>query len=98
MLVGRAHDTEFLALFQSALDGAFPLAGSHVVQVVIVTLVAFGQSVAGIHLYERSLVSFGEAIPVVAAVTGLIAHVVGRDEHLVPACLLLPVFDGGAVH
>ena len=98
MLVGRSHNTEFITQFQTILNGSFPLAGAHIVQVWIVALIAFSQTVTGIHFYERGLVSFGKAFPVIAAITTLIAHMVRSDEYFVSFGLLFPVFDGSAFY
>ena len=87
-----------MSLFQTVLNGSFPLAGTHIVQVRIVALVAFRQAVTGIHLDERSDVSFGEAFPVVTAITALIAHVVRSDEYFMSFGFLFPVFDRGTFH
>ena len=67
-------------------------------QVWIVALIAFSQTVTGVHFYERGLVSFGKAVPVIAAITTLIAHVVRGDEYFVSFGLLFPVFDGSAFY
>ena len=47
----------------------------------------------GIHFYERSLISFGKAFPVVTAIASLITHVVRSDKYFVPFGFLFPVFD-----
>ena len=98
MLVGRSHNTEFISQFQTILNGSFPLAGAHIVQVWIVALIAFSQTVTGIHFYERGLVSFGKAFPVIAAIATLIAHVVRGDEYFVSFGLLFPIFDRGTLY
>ena len=93
MLVCRTHDTELLAKAESVLDSTFPLAWTHVVEIVDVTHVSLGKSVARKHLYERSLVSLAEETPVVSSVTGLVTHVMRSDKYLLAFELLLPVLD-----
>ena len=82
-----------MSSFQSAKDGAFPLARSHIVQIRIVALVCFCQSVTRIHFYERSYIAFGKEVPVVSAVSCLIAHVVRSNEYLMTFGFLFPIFD-----
>ena len=98
MLVGRTHNTEFLTLLQSALNSTFPLAGTHVMQITVISLIAFCQSMAGIHLYKRGLVSFRKEVPIVSAIACLISHMMRSNKYLMPAGFPFPVFNGGTFH
>ncbi len=93
MLVGGGHDTKLIAQFKTILNGSFPLAWSHIMQIGVVSLIAFCQTVAGVHFYERSNITFGKAFPVVTAITALVSHVVRSDEYLMSFSLFFPVFD-----
>ena len=62
-------------------------------QIGVVSLIAFCQTVTGIHFYEWSNISFGKAFPVVTAITTLITHVVWGNEYLMSFCFFFPVLD-----
>ena len=98
MLVRRAYETEFVAETETVLYGPFPLARSHVMQIRIVALVAFRESVSGVHFHERSLVTLREVFPVVASVACLVPHVMRCDEDFVASGLFFPVFYGCTLH
>ena len=93
MLVGGSHDTKLIAQFKTILNGSFPLAWSHIMQIGVVSLIAFCQTVTGIHFYEWSNISFGKAFPVVTAITTLITHVVRGNEYFMSFCFFFPVLD-----
>ena len=67
-------------------------------QIVVVALIAFGQTVAREHFHEGGAGTFYEGIPVVATEAGLIAHVVRGDEAVVIGEFFAQIGHGGALH